>query len=248
MPNAIENWALRRRTRDVTGETPESKRQTMAEDDTKVAVVEDIAKMTLDDQKTAEDGDGEGQTATGHAYKRGNEGTGKGTQELLDTTARLTRALADQVRELNVATFEVLLLGAKDQLVEQMDVAGKSYHDATKGRSPHEHKMGPPSVHLFVALLTELNNQASKSGHKELQYALAAIDQHLNEEGVEKVVRVCKLTKAYDKKKIKLTLATTERSVQVTITKALDKLGLGQPLYGKAPRGGLERSLNSLLR
>ena len=244
----LGNWAVRRRQ--PTGETPDAKRHEDADAgmDGDVVAADQAAPAAGSAATAAGELVEPGAEVAAKNQQKGKKGKGKGKNDLLDTTAKLTRALADQVRDLNAATFDVLTLGAKDPLAVLINEAGRSYHEATKGQSPQQHLKGPPSIHLFAALLGDLKDRTNKPDHKNLHDALEQLAGKMNTaQEAAMMVRVCKLTKAYDKQKLKLTLALADRSAQHLVTQTLDALNLATPLHGKAPRGGLERQLNNLL-
>ena len=119
------------------------------------------------------------------------------------------------------------------------------------------HTRGPPSCHLFHAIMETILAQELKPGLRPLQEALAAYHAEyvkFDIDAASDAVPLCKLAKAYDSDTMKLQFACpaiikvgeTTTTVGSVVSRLVVACGLVRK-FGKAPQGWMERSLSTVL-
>ena len=115
----------------------------------------------------------------------------------------------------------------------------------TQGKKPHEHGIGPPSIHKFEALVRGLLKHSALDGkvRSRLKQAWASLPPDLK--GVCLRVRYCRTSVCYDKMHIRLQYHVKE-PLETIVAEALTAAG-GSLRSGPAPSGGLEEQVSLML-
>eukprot|EP00929_Paragymnodinium_shiwhaense_P077062 TRINITY_DN39668_c0_g2_i1.p2 TRINITY_DN39668_c0_g2~~TRINITY_DN39668_c0_g2_i1.p2 ORF type:complete len:132 (-),score=38.96 TRINITY_DN39668_c0_g2_i1:32-427(-) len=129
-----------------------------------------------------------------------------------------------------------------------MKMAGQQYAKlcAERGRG---HDLGPPHVHIWMALLEELAAQKDKVGLSNAtrleQMVQVMADMEMEE--LCDMVKVCKVSKTYESNTVRVTLAFVDAVPHRKVTiDAMKQLG-GIHKLGRAPRSALEDQIQALL-
>ena len=141
-------------------------------------------------------------------------------------------------------TFQIPING---KLFNSLLGTGQSYHDATAGKKPEDHRMGPPHIHQFTAMVEALC---------AMQGAPAAPVATLRQwwathatKGIAEIcfeVRSCRVTKPWDKEKRRVEFAILDKDASKAILELLVFAG-GKAQMGKAAAGSLENDLQRWL-
>lgn len=202
-------------------------------------------------QKTKREEEGKGGGA------RGGGGAGAGgrnsdeVRSLLEAVAKLSVATATDLREVQGIAYRTYLLPAQHALVAAMQAAGKAYHEEA-ARDPRGHSLGPPHIHVWLALVRcllspDMRKQLSEEVVAKLENYWQSQVVGRPREQVEFQVRHCRLKPAYKEIQFKLTLATDFPELADLLHTALGQAG-ATVKGGAAPAGPLEREARQLLQ
>ena len=76
---------------------------------------------------------------------------------------------SETIRDLTGAIFLTFAIPTSGQLYIKLTETGQSYHDKAVGRSPVEHGLGPPYLHLWTAMIEVLREKATDQQAKTVQ-------------------------------------------------------------------------------
>ena len=185
-------------------------------------------------------------TLAGPAVKRRQVGGDK--EELIVKVMQLllknNLKLAADVRALQSATFRTCLIPSTASFVVKAKEASQKYNELVQAAGKN-HEYGPPHVHVWAAIAAEAAVHMSGD-------ARAVLDRHISEiDSPDKLLQdvlYCRVAPAYGGKHVKIYLTTTEklRPVADVFFQAF-KTQQGEEKFGQAPKGGLERELQTLL-
>jgi len=164
--------------------------------------------------------------------------------ETLEDKVRLQFCIHDdQIRALRAAAFTTFLLAKSSEAAMAVSEAGRLYAQATRGRSPAQHGLGPPGPHKFAALLAW---GAKQTQHQQLHNACKQYESEYwrAADAMERgrCIRVFTQTQCYDRTRLKWEFATgaqeNQRLAADIVMMAACAAG-GQEVQGAAPRGAL---------
>ena len=166
--------------------------------------------------------------------------------DLLVALAKLSLRTADEVKELQAATFRTILVPADCDFVTAAKNATTAFADRTRGKGG-KHDLGEPHVHLWSAVI----GVALASVPQE---AKASLQNHVDEanrggpSSLLNKVMYARMKKTFDKKFMRFYFSvhpSMEGILDIVMT-ALTKVG-GQEKYGTAPKSSLERDIQAKL-
>ena len=157
---------------------------------------------------------------------------------------------AMDVRELQAATLLTIQMPKDSDFIANVTAATRSYNDeqlkakSSGGQAP----VGQPHCHAWIAMLETLLQQNSVTTVER-----EAVQKHVQDycgspAMVATVVHVCRVKKCFDQSKMKVCIAVSEnvRPVMSILENRLHEKG-GKTLHGQAPKGGLERDMQTYL-
>lgn len=89
-------------------------------------------------------------------------------EDVLQILIKLSLMNAEAIRHLAGAIYLTYLQPVEGGLYKRLAEIGQSYHDATVGKKPEEHKMGPPCLHMWKTLVQVCYGVATNAKDKEL--------------------------------------------------------------------------------
>jgi hypothetical protein len=187
----------------------------------------------------------------GKSAKRQAAGSEKFLMKGIQVLTKLALKNAMDVRELQAASLMTVQLPKDNPMIQGMLTATRAFNDEqekakSSNTSPPE---GQPHCHAWIALLEELNKNASEQDKEILQ-------QHVlqscgNPSLVACCVHVCRVKKCFDQSKMKICIAASESVKPVLqVFESHDshvRNQGGKTLHGQAPKGGLERDAQTFL-
>lgn len=167
-------------------------------------------------------------------------------KDLLLAVAKLSLKSAEEVKELQAATFRTIIVPADCDFATAAKDATTAFADQTRGKGG-KHDLGEPHVHLWSAVV----GVALKVAGPESQDALKAHVDEANRGGPKSLlnkVTYARMKKTFDKKYVRFYFSVVPSMDPILdiIMSLLTKIG-GQEKYGTAPRSGLERDIQSKL-
>ena len=173
--------------------------------------------------------------------------------KMMEVMAKLCLKNSLEIREMQAAVLRTYLVPRDEVFATAGLDAAKAHMEkakAAEGNSRKMEEMGPVHVHVWAAIVKVAVDYVAKEDDKTV------LQQHF--ETITKAgstaaevafhVHVARFKKAWDKKTMKLHLAThaSLEPVLDSLDKALLATG-GKRKSGQAPRGGLERQLQEML-
>ena len=174
----------------------------------------------------------------GKSAKRQAAGSEKFLMKGIQVLTKLALKNAMDVRELQAASLMTVQLPKDNPMIQGMLTATRAFNDEqekakSSNTSPPE---GQPHCHAWIALLEELNKNASEQDKEILQ-------QHVlqscgNPSLVACCVHVCRVKKCFDQSKMKICIAASEsvKPVLQVFESHVRNQG-GKTLHGQAPKG-----------
>jgi hypothetical protein len=183
----------------------------------------------------------------------------KETQSIMQLLFKMSLQGAQQIRDLAGCVWLTFLVKANLPCMVLMQEAGAQYAAAVKDKAGN-HKLGPPHIHKWAALLASLPQEETLQEEEELQQQLKAAQKVLSKQSQEETccsVRFLKGKLAYNKggdkesQLIKLQLSlmphpVADSNLENILFKALSKIGTYKP--GAAPPAGMERAAQAILQ
>ena len=176
--------------------------------------------------------------------------------QLILVLARLSVANTAELRSVCGVVFHTFLLPADNVITKAVLATGKDYHD-TVSENPKSHSLGPPYLHIWVALVKSLGKAESIT--PTLKQSLETYWKErictVQREALAEDVRHCRLKKAFKAGTYKLQISISaaskvgpgaEISLEEAIVWAVKAAG-GELKIGQAPQGSLEREARTLL-
>ena len=164
----------------------------------------------------------------------------RATQLLLKSNLKL----AADVRALQSATFRTCLIPSDATFALKAKEAGQKYNELVQAAGK-THEFGPPHVHVWAALAVEATAHPTGSAREIVEQHVKDVDAPTK---LLQDVLYCRVAPAYGGKHVKIYVTTAEKLRPVTdcFFQAFKTQG-GEEKFGQAPKGGLERELQSLL-
>lgn len=187
-------------------------------------------------------------TRTGGSGGRGYEkdSHAKAMEELTVMQARLSLRNSRDISELKAQVQSVILFASDEPVVKLCLGAQRWYGEQVAGKPGHG--LGAPDMHTWRALLMFLAEQAPEEADR------AYFQKHLDEKagGVEAmqgkvIVAIMTKTGTPDKKKLTSVRGDEFEEVVEKMVPILAKLPSAEPKYGRGPRTGLEREVQTRL-
>jgi hypothetical protein len=179
-------------------------------------------------------------------------------EDILQILLKLSLQNSEAIRDLTGAVFVTYLIPMTGELYIKLDKKGKEYHENTVGKSPEDHLLGPPFLHLWIVMLSHLHDKATDNSKKIIgDYWTNSVLKKPREE-LEAEVQYMRLRRKGADKKNKTQSQIMKGEFRVLqmrvedeeLAKAIDitiiKDGAVKKL-GAAPRSGLERAAQDIL-
>ena len=167
-------------------------------------------------------------------------------KEMLIAIAKLSLKNADDVKELQAATFRTIIVPADCDFATAAKDATTAFADRTRGKDG-KHDLGEPHVHLWSAVVGVALRSASDDAKTILQTHVDEANSGGPQSLLSKVT-YARMKKTFDKKYVRFYFSVHHSidSVLDVIMSALTKIG-GQEKHGTAPRSSLEREVQAKL-
>ena len=164
-------------------------------------------------------------------------------QRLLPHLAVQVLVNAQNTRILMAGEIITYVASKTHPLIKGMLDASANYAEQVRevGR---DHKLGPPGIHVFGAMLNHISEENKKSERTDeiTKYVTTTLSK---QKEVEKHVVQCKLYKMYDKGKMRLQLKITHDVIDDIIA-ALDAMDFERK-WGVGPPTATERAIQSIV-
>lgn len=171
----------------------------------------------------------------------------QGDKQLMKLLVKMNLRLAQEVRTINSAIYEVYLIKAESVELQRMNVEMARYNEATRGKPGH--KLGPPHIWGFGALLEAIESRGTEVGAQTAKVVSEVYKEYGQLDDDEKLewVKVCRVEKVFAKDLRRLLLAYgPDMKNHKEIAKALVQTGAVRK-QGRAPEGGMEIALQHWL-
>ena len=162
----------------------------------------------------------------------------------MQVVAKLSLKHAMEMRELQAAVLTTVVMNQDDPIVKAATEATQEYHKRQQagGDTPQ----GPPHCYEWMGMLEMLVSEdiAEESTQSIRQFC----QEYASAEAMATVIHVCRVKKAFQKGKVKVCFAvhaSAEQVLKLLVDKLTDKGG--EVKRGQAPKGGLERELQTFL-
>jgi len=173
------------------------------------------------------------------------------TAEGADEKLKLLVAIHDDaIRQLKAVCLTTIMVNKSSAVAEAVATAGRQYAVMTKGKSPQQHMLGPPSPVKFSAML----EWAKTCSEARLRDASLRYDrefwQSASQETRAKAVRLFQASNAFDKTRVKWEFGCGPEPIHqqaVQLAEWAAATGGGQLLQGPAPRGALVQDIQKSL-
>ena len=173
--------------------------------------------------------------------------------QLILVLARLSVANTAELRSVCGVVFHTFLLPADNVITKAVLATGKDYHD-TVSENPKSHSLGPPYLHIWVALVKSLGKADSITPTLKQTLELYWKDRicTVQREALAEDVRHCRLKKAFKAGtyKLQISISAASKVGEITLEEAIVwavKATGGELKIGQAPQGSLEREARALL-
>ena len=177
--------------------------------------------------------------------KRGrvSEGESEGGEKAQLVQAKLTLALAQQVRMLKAATMTVVLIPASSEFVKEASAVVAKYVAETKGKSG-QHELGPLDFAVFRAVVAVMLTNAQGAQLNSLKAIVEPLASPKDLQGKVLVFRLCKCYSS-NQKRFEFCLKDLGE-LENLMALSLASAG-GRIQHGIGPRGNLERALRGFV-
>ena len=88
-------------------------------------------------------------------------------EEVMSVLLKLSLMNSEAIRDITGAIFLTFQIPNTGKLCSNLAESGQSYHDATVGKKPEDHKMGPPYLHSWVTLVKTCYEEAKEGKEKD---------------------------------------------------------------------------------
>lgn len=168
-------------------------------------------------------------------------------KQLLKLLVKMNLKMAQEMRTVSSAVFEVYLLKAESIEIQRLNTEMVRYTEATKGKPGHQ--LGPPHIWAYGALLAALESRGKEVGAKTASEVAELYKQYgeIDEDMKNDWIKVCRVEKVYAKDMRRLLLSYgTDMPGKRTVAQALVQTGAVRKT-GRAPEGGMEVALQQWL-
>ena len=176
-------------------------------------------------------------------------------KQLIKSLTLLALQNAQLLREVTGAVFHTVLIKVDSPVAIKLKEVGADYHTKATEK-PKDHGMGPPFLHVWVALIQILAQADIKQIDKEVLVGYwNNRATKVEREQLEAEIRHCRQKLTYKKDKAKISFALSMgslnfsvkgRSLEEAVLGALSSLGATKAI-GPPPAGALEREARALL-
>ena len=164
----------------------------------------------------------------------------------MQVVAKLSLKHAMEMRELQAAVLTTVVMNQDDPIVKAATEATQEYHKRQQagGDTPQ----GPPHCYAWMGMLEMLVSEHTGIAEESTQSIRQFCQEYASAEAMATVIHVCRVKKAFQKGKVKVCFAvhaSAEQVLKLLVDKLTDKGG--EVKRGQAPKGGLERELQTFL-
>lgn len=160
---------------------------------------------------------------------------------------KLGLANSQQIRQLNAVIFHTFAMDASHRAVVAMVDAGKAYAEAAK-KAGKGHGLGPPHWHVWKALVESILGAEASKVEKSLLETVKTHYDSCGQKQIADIVKACRVSKQYDRSKMKLQLALAEGNKPLLEAVICYLVGEGAEHHmGAAPPTGQEREAQAFL-
>ncbi len=164
---------------------------------------------------------------------------------LLPLLAILALSSAQITRDLAGALFITILVPSTSKVIKAMLQAGKAYSVECKKRGKG-HDLGPPSSHVFHAMIEALQEEDVGGGNKLGLIAMIESEEYQEHEELQDAVQVCRVSRCWEATKSRVTLAMSDKEHVKLVARCWAQVG-GERKHGAMPRSHAERQVQRLL-
>ena len=170
-----------------------------------------------------------------------------GHRKLTKLMIKATLKLMQQVRDVEGALFDTLIVKASSGEVSEMTRQTKLYGDGVK-EAGRNHTLGPPHIWAWGGLVTALSKRGEAIGAKNQEEIKSHLEQLEAAEVNDKCewIRFCRCSRMYNPELRRITLAIGDLRLRQTILKALEQTG-AEKKQGRGPASNMERELQQYI-